>query len=392
MFKVTNIISAMQPLYYVSNLFGLSPYSYLELLNNSYVIKGPKVSFIIWTIIVTIFVVAGYVHNLFYFFRENEYHNASSSIVIIFEKTWLFAFSVSILLLGITRNRLKMQHIFQNIIEIESSLLKNKARIIFKKAFCSLLFQVVFVSGFHVCMLYSYVTVNQDKEQFACHFSYIIASFINTIGVIQFLFLLKILRLSCKHIGDDLQHANINYFAANKVSIVRHIHGEISETHQLSNKLYHLRSLHFKLYELAGLINSCYGFLMLIETTHNFVILVGLAHSILMALERQSGTNLVIRDICLLIFYSGKVTMILKTSQLTYNEPKEMLVTVHKLLLCPNMSSACEVQLRRFAAQIVDNEFEFTACGIFPLDLSTLHSIVAAAATYIIILYQLKNA
>jgi uncharacterized membrane protein len=392
MFQATNILSAMQPLFYVSSIFGLAPYSYLKLLNKSYIIEGPRVSFIIWTVTVTIFVVAGYVHNLSYFFRENEYHNASSLIVIVFEKTWLFAFSVSILLLGITRNRLKMQHIFQHIIEIESSLLKNKGRIIFKKEFWSLLFQVVFVGVFHVCMLYSYVTIHQDKEKFACNFSYIIASFINTIGVIQFLFLLKILRLSCQHIGANLQQSNINYSAENKVFIVRHIHGEIPETHQLSRKLYHLRSLHFKLYEFAGLINSCYGFLMLIETTHNFVMLVRLAHSILMALERQSGTNLVIHDICLLLFYSVKATMILKTSQLTYNEPKEMLVTVHKLLLCPNLSSGCEAQLRLFATQIVDNEFEFTACGIFPLDLSTLHSIVAAAATYIIILYQLKNA
>ena len=46
----------------------------------------------------------------------------------------------------------------------------------------------------------------------------------------------------------------------------------------------------------------------------------------------------------------------------------EMLVTVHQLLLCPNISSACQVQLRLFAAQIVDNEFQFTACGIVPLD------------------------
>jgi hypothetical protein len=80
----------------------------------------------------------------------------------------------------------------------------------------------------------------------------------------------------------------------------------------------------------------------------------------------------------------------LKTSQLTHNEPKEMFVTVHQLLLCPSVSSACQAELRLFAAQIVDNEFEFSACGIFPLDLSILYSIVAAAATYIIILYQLK--
>lgn len=379
----------MQPLYYVSKLIGLAPYSYQELLSNSCIIKGHSVYFIVWTLTVTVFVVAGYVHNIFYFIQENDYQNASSCIVIIFEKTFLFAFSVSILLLGITRNRLKMQDIFQHIIEIESTLLKNQARVILKKEFWSLAFQVSFVIGFHVCMFYSYVNIHKDKENLVYYFSYTTASFINTIGVTQFLFLLKILRMGCRRIGNDLEHAEINHIAAKKASTMRHIHGQIPE-YQQSSKLYKLRALHFKLYELAVLINSCYGFLMLMETTHNFVMFVGLAHSILIALEKQGGTDLVIHDICLLIFYSGKVTAILKTSQMTHTEPKEMLVTVHQLLLRPAISGACEAQLRLFADQLVDNQFEFTASGIFPLDLSTLHSIVAAAATYIVILYQLK--
>ena len=108
--------------------------------------------------------------------------------------------------------------------------------------------------------------------------------------------------------------------------------------------------------------------------------------------SKKSGSNLVIRDVCLLTFYSGNVTVTLKTSHLTHNEPKEMLVTVHQLILCPSVCAACQSQSRPFSAQIVDNEFEFTACGIFLLDLSTLRSIVAAAATYITILSdKLKN-
>jgi hypothetical protein len=390
MFKVTNILSAMQPLYCVSKLFGLTPYSYRELLNNSYVIKGPSASITIWTLIVTIFIVAGYIHNLVYFFQHNKYHTASSSIVITFEKTWLFAFSVSILLLGLTRNRLKIQNILQHILEIEQNILKNKAGNIYKKEFCSLLLQIVFVSVFHVFILYSNVTIHTDKDDFACQFSYIIASFVNTLGVIQFLFLLKILRWSCKNIGDDLEHAKIKYLKTSNIFTVRNIHDN-PQSQQLSTKLQHLRSLHFKLYKLAELINSCYGFLMLIETAHNFVMLVGLMHRILIATEKKIDTNLVTYNICLLIFYSAKATMILRTSQLTQNKSKEILVIVHKLLLCPNVDQECETQLRLFAAQIVDNKFEFTACGIFPLDLSTLHSIVAAAATYIIILYQMRN-
>lgn len=392
MFAVTDILSAMQPLYYMSKMFGLTPYSYVKSPDSSYVIKGPSASFIVWIVLVAVFILAGYLYNLLYFFYQNEHRTASSSIVIIFEKTWLFAFSLSILLLGLTRNRLKIHCIFQHVMELEHNLPKNKARNIHVKAFYSLLFQVVFISGFHICMLYSYVTIHNGREEFACQFSYIIASFINTTGVLQFLFLLKILRWICRNIDDELEHTEVKYHRRNKVFIVGHMQEQKQDSHQQSNGLYHLRLLHFKLYELVGLINACYGFLMLIETSHSFVMVVGLMHEILMVLEHESEINLVIHDLCLLLFYSAKATVILRTSQLTHNESKEILVTVHKLLLCPNISSACETQLRLFATQIVDNEFEFTACGIFPLDLSTLHSIVAAAVTYIIILYQLKNA
>lgn len=391
MFAVTDIFSAMQPLYYMSKLFGLTPYSYVKLPESSYIINGPSALFILWTLVVAVFVVVGYVYNLLYFFYQDVHHTANSSIVIIFEKTWLFAFAISILLLGLTRNRLKIHSIFQHITELEQNIPKNKARSIYVKTFCSLLFQVVFISGFHICMLYSYVTTHQSREEFACQFSYIIASFINTTGVLQFLFLLKVLRWICRNIDDELEHAEVNHHRRNKVFVVGHVQEKKPDSREQSNRLYHLRLLHFKLYELVGLINACYGFLMLIETTHNFMMVVGLMHEILMVLERESDINLVTHDICLLLFYSAKATVILRTSQLAYNESREMLVAVHKVLLCPNISSACETQLSLFATQIVDNEFEFTACGIFPLDLSTLHSIVAAAATYIIILYQLKN-
>jgi hypothetical protein len=59
---------------------------------------------------------------------------------------------------------------------------------------------------------------------------------------------------------------------------------------------------------------------------------VSIMHGILMVLEQESNINLAIHDVCLLLFYSAKAIVILRTSQLTYNESKEMLVTVHKLL------------------------------------------------------------
>ena len=124
--------------------------------------------------------------------------------------------------------------------------------------------------------------------------------------------------------------------------------------------------------------------IMQMNTNHNFVMFARW-HIRFWWRSKKCGSNLVISDVCLLTFYSGNVTVILKNSHLTYNEPKEMLETVHQLILCPSVCAACQSQPGPFSAQIVDNLIEFNACGIFPLDLSTLRSIVAAAATYITI-------
>jgi gustatory receptor len=48
------------------------------------------------------------------------------------------------------------------------------------------------------------------------------------------------------------------------------------------------------------------------------------------------------------------------------------------------------MQLQLFSQQLLHSrdQMDFTACGLFPLDMSLLHSVVGAVTTYIIILLQ----
>jgi hypothetical protein len=51
------------------------------------------------------------------------------------------------------------------------------------------------------------------------------------------------------------------------------------------------------------------------------------------------------------------------------------------------------LQLEMFSQQLLHtrDQIDFTACGLFPLDMTLLHSVVAAVTTYIIILVQFQN-
>jgi hypothetical protein len=79
------------------------------------------------------------------------------------------------------------------------------------------------------------------------------------------------------------------------------------------------------------------------------------------------------------------------TSQMACDESRKILATLLKLLLRPNLRHCCEIQLQLFIKQAINNKTVFTASGIFPLDLKTLHSIVSAAVTYSIVFGQLRK-
>ncbi|XP_021930798.1 putative gustatory receptor 28b [Zootermopsis nevadensis] len=71
---------------------------------------------------------------------------------------------------------------------------------------------------------------------------------------------------------------------------------------------------------------------------------------------------------------------------------------VHQVLLHgedPRVTGGCSrlLQLQMFSQQLVHTreQIDFTACGLFPLDMTLLHSVVGAVTTYIIILMQFQT-
>jgi hypothetical protein len=63
---------------------------------------------------------------------------------------------------------------------------------------------------------------------------------------------------------------------------------------------------------------------------------------------------------------------------------------VHKLLLLPSPEEDTSTEFQLFSTQLLSNKVEFSAGGFVPVNLSLAYSMLGAAATYIIILFQFK--
>jgi hypothetical protein len=63
---------------------------------------------------------------------------------------------------------------------------------------------------------------------------------------------------------------------------------------------------------------------------------------------------------------------------------------VHKLLLQDDMAADSVHQLQLFSFQLLSSKMEFSAAGLFSVDLPYLYSSIAAIITYFVMLVEIK--
>lgn len=392
MFKIHDILSAMEPLYFVSKILGLAPYSYVQTRSGSYVIRTCSISSILWTLFITALMLVLFLHiSLFKFLKLSPDLSASYLIVFAFQKISLLSSCVAFLLLGVTTNRNKIRTIMEILSTIDEMLIRHKAGNTYKKEFYTLLVHILFVTSLLTCMFYYYVTEDSSSSNILFSAYYVLTLLINSVGLIQLLFILRILKLSFKITGQELKKLKTN--PASKTTFVNFTY-PFTENPRRDDQVcyvFALRSLHFRLYELGRTVNSSYGLLMLIETVHNFVSAVSLVDITIFLLDRETYVTTTIYYMCWLAYYAIKTSVLMSTSHLTCAEARKLVATLHKLLLRQDLHDCCERQIRLFITQVINIPVQFTASGIFPFDLPTLHSIASATSMYIIVLQQLKT-
>jgi hypothetical protein len=382
----------MAPLYFVSKILGLAPYSYAQTESGSYVVKTSSMSSILWTLTVTTLILVLFLHILiFKFLRLSPGLAASYLIVFGLQKTSLLLSCVVLLLLGVTTNKRKLRIIMEGLSAIDEVLIRNKRRNIYKKEFCTLLAHILLVTSVLMYMFYYYIAEDFSLHNIFFSVYYVVTLLINSMGLIHLLFLLRILKLSFKITGQELKMLKTNPVNTATFFYFTNAVGENPRRDTQLCVIFALRSLHFKLYELGRTLNSSYGLLMLIETIHNFVSAVSLVDITIFLLDREQYVITTIYYMCWLTYYIIKTSVLMLTSHVTCSESRKLLSILYKLLLRSDLHHCCERQIRLFVTQVINNRIQFTASGIFPLDLPTLHSILSATTMYIIVLQQLKT-
>jgi 7tm Chemosensory receptor. len=163
----------------------------------------------------------------------------------------------------------------------------------------------------------------------------------------------------------------------------------------------YVRELYNSVYEFLGSVSSIYGFPILVQLAHNFMILVGLSYVFIgifyddeiLNVNLHSNHHKFALRMCvtgwLVITLLKQVFITVACNNVT-NESKRISDNVQKLLLHQSLTADILHQLQLFSFQLLSCKMEFSAAGLFSVNLSYLYSSIAAVITYIVVLVQFK--
>ncbi|PNF21448.1 hypothetical protein B7P43_G13503 [Cryptotermes secundus] len=157
-----------------------------------------------------------------------------------------------------------------------------------------------------------------------------------------------------------------------------------------------LRLAYINLYDTVTLINSHFGVPVLLQI---FTLMMVCVTSYYYGLHIFSNLNANIGEVttylkpCMLILWTSLygipfVWMIMCCHEAT-QEVKRGLICVQRVTACPSTKYSSVLELQNLSHQLKHMKVEFTACGIFVLNLPLLATIIGGIFTYILIMVQL---
>jgi gustatory receptor len=166
------------------------------------------------------------------------------------------------------------------------------------------------------------------------------------------------------------------------------------------SRIHTLRQTYSDLYDISESINGIYGYQIVLELAYDFFAFVYNLYTtldILLNVKKTGEGNQLEEDSISLVVATSWITLIVvRILSITAScfaaseEARRTGTVVHKLLLPQTLQQDTSTELQLFSVQLLSNKVEFSAGGFFPVNLSLAYSMVGAATTYIIILFQFK--
>ena len=422
-------------MYYLSKVLCLAPYSFSSNPVNEKCINTnlqANVTGFIWTLCMSLLMVMGLISGICRY-QINGHNHAS------FAMNSLFCFPMNFInallsFIVLFMKRYRFAELVEKLSEIDDGLCQIKLRNCAKcqKYFLHFTFIVCVLLVTFMCFD---VLVAEDRNYFIYDSLYRIAYFISIVFIIQFCRILICTQQRLLILRNEISSVLKSKIALTVSSTPKQILVEAVSKSELSSvknlftesvypvhdsrmncqsapnnlllptklpdlhKIFTYRQIYNNIYDSVQLINSIYGFLLLLVFVRAAAGLVTNIYDLAIitiggqTLDYFSHWHLSVHIFSFAtwvsIFLSTVIAMTV-TCQLVISESKKIGDVIQKLLLLQHVKCDDVQQLKLFSDQVTKNQIEFSALGLFKVDMSLLCTILASVTSYIIVLVQFK--
>jgi len=434
-----DIYEAIKPLYYLSKIFGLAPFSCVtEVYHNGVRRKTFKISFfnicysaliIVVLLIASIIILSWRIRNSYKIKRPMTVILTDSNVFCL--NSLLALVSVVMAVASNTRQMLKL---VTQIPQIDKVLL-SKPGAVYKKTYIFALLQVAYLLCIYVAFYcyHSWVWVGELNSKNFQHLpvSYFIRSIIYTVETqyINIILLLKQrfreiniflkgmyekqetdlihkLELHCGYDVPDsafnlLPHRAHTLFTTRRVKQSGPLEIKISTSRDQSNyqrELMLMRGIHYELCDLASSVDRMYGLQILMDFAVSFITLTTCIYfciNFTTQLQVRSEVSVgdgVTRALIISVVWASLVAFrlisVTAACSSTSAEANHSINILQRILLEPGLHPYTLRIARMFLQQVTSRPLYFTAWGFFTINYTALGSFIGSVVTYLVILLQ----
>ena len=426
--------ASILPLYYVCKIMGLAPFSYSNKVSvhtkQKKSAKGLLSPNVLWNFFVFLIQLTGFMalmtFNILY-----DYGNSTLSVAVphVFTISTMYSTCFASLI-GALFNRRRMEILVMNFTAIDHILLQENCDRVYRKTRRILVFELSFFLSLYIGFYFYDVYACTDGKSCILFIVWDLANLSNIIMVVKYVNVIQILKHRFRNLNQQLAKCsdskscisdhrlikirsgiNLLHNTTKQIASTANNLTDIPTTQNyilpdisvpMSNigpeevsRIRTLRQIYSDLYDITENINGIYGYQITLELAYDFVSFVYNLYYALQALlnVKKTGELNLLEVATNLHWATQAVVRILSITASCFaagEEARRTGTVVHKLLLRQSLLRDTSTELQLFSKQLLSNQVEFSAGGFFPVNLSLAYSMVGAAATYIIILFQFK--
>lgn len=406
--RITDIYSSVKPVLRISKVFGFTPFD----ISKQSTCRSHTLRYRLLQIFLLLMVTAGLIsatcYNIYFVINSSSNIPAKIKVTFILNDIFLKLTNVIILIMKIFFNKRDIIRIFRKLKNVDKIMdrcsridIYTRTRLVLSRQTICLVLMLILSYSCNYYMVYedenaSFIQTTIDNLCYT----------VNIVMVLQYVTLVRMVSQRYKYINNRIQEysqtertvrkslktysnsTSVNIFCNEKCDITNltnpHVDSEMCG-------IPILRLAYIDLYDAVTIVNSHFGKPVLLLIISLVIACVTCFYFGLYSFGSVSDAHLrTFMPIFWMLWYAVLFFWLIVICDSTMQEANEGIIYIQKTTACPNMKYRTLIQLQTLSNQLRDMRFEFTACGIFVLNLPLLGTIMCGIVTYILIMIQLE--